>query len=289
MKSVVSLLLAAVAGLAVAQVPDVQVKADLGPTYRNEVLGGSDVHWYDPFGRHSYIALQFALEPGFRAYVSQKIERIRNDGDKSPIDESFVEDVGVWRAGKQYLPFGQQRVLRDSVVAVRSDTELFLREFPVSIAACDGGSGHQRGIVGRIGRTFGLSFAIGQHFGIAGTSMTQARLPEESPGVKGGYRHVFGADATREVGVFVLRGEYVLFRQGHEGAHDREIIDLTATLQPALSRSLTFGYSQATHPGIQSFRVQGAFLVATNVWAEPWVRTRNGKMFDTGVSLRVRL
>src|SRR6478672_4579558 len=167
----------AAAAAAFAQVPDVQVKADLGPTFRNQVNGGSDVHWYDPFGHHSTISLQFALEPGFRAYVAQKIERIRNDGDSSPIDESYVEDVGVWRAGKQYLPFGQQRIIRESVVAVRSDTDLFLRVLPMSVAACDGGRGHQRGIVGRIGREVGVSFAFGQHFAISGTSLTQVRLP----------------------------------------------------------------------------------------------------------------
>jgi hypothetical protein len=282
-------LLFVVTCVALAQVPDVQVKADLGPTFRNQVNGGSDVHWYDPFGHHSTISLQFALEPGFRAYVSQKIERIRHDGDNSQIDESYVEDAGVWRAGKQYLPFGQQRIFRESVVAIRSDSDLFFRELPMSVAACDGGKGRERGIVGRIGRTIGVSFAFGQHFGIAGTSFTQVRLPTESPGIHGGFQRLVGIDATRSVGVFKLAGEYVLLRGGEQSAPDREILDITATLAPSITRSVTFGYSVGTHPGITSTRVQGSFLIQPNLWLEPWVRTRNGQMFDTGIGLRVRL
>ena len=285
--AIIFLLLTSV--IACAQVPDVQVKADLGPTFRNEVNGGSDGHWYDPFGHHSTIALQFGLEPGFRGYVSQKIERIRNDGDNSQIDESYVEDQGVWRAGKQYLPFGLQRIFRESVVAIRSDTDLFLKVLPMSISACDGGHGRQRGIVGRVGRNIGVSFAVGQHFGIAGTSLTEVRLPTESPGIGEGYDRVFGADVSKDFGVFHCSGEYVLLRGGEHNAPDREVLDLAATLQPAISRSVTFGYSVGTKPGITSMRLQGSFLIQPNLWLEPFIRTRNGRVFDSGVTLRVRL
>jgi hypothetical protein len=281
--------LIAVCTAAFAQVPDVQVKADLGPTYRNQVIGGSDTHWYDPFGHHSTISLQFGLEPGFRAFVSQKIERIRHDGDRSPIDESYVEDQGVWRAGKQYLPFGQRRIIRESVVAIRSDTQFFLHDLPMSISACDGGGGRERGIVGRIGRTLGVSFAVGEHFGIAGTSLTQTRLPTESPGLHGGYRQIFGIDAMRNVGVLKLSGEFVTLRSGELNADDKDVLDIMATLQPAPGRSLTLGYTIATNPGLTSLRLQGSFLVTKMVWMEPFVRTRNGRIYDTGVSLRVRL
>lgn len=287
MKALWALLLLGFASLAQSQVPDVQVKADLGPTFRNEVQSGSDVHWYDPFGHYSTVALQFALEPGFRLYLAQRIERARKEGDPSQIDESFVEDAGIWRAGKQYLPFGQQRIFRESVVAIRSDTDLFLREFPLSIAACDGGPGKQRGIVGRIGRSLGLSFAFGQHFGISATSLTQAR-DMEAP-VTAGYRQVLGADAYRNVGAIVFRGEAALFRGGEHGADDLNVLDLTASLEPAPTRSLTLGYSFASNPSRRSLRFQGRFLVAPNLWAEPWVRTRNGHVFDTGVTVRVRL
>lgn len=289
MKTVTCLAIGLASAISFAQVPDVQVKADLGPTFRNQVDGGSSIHWYDVFGHHSTISLQFALEPGFRAFVSQKIERIRHDGDNTQIDESYVEDVGVWRAGKQYLPFGQQRIIRESVVAIRSDTDLFLRDLPIKIAACDGGHQRERGIAGRIGRDIGVSFAVGQHFGIAGTSLTQVRLPNEGPGIDGGYQRIFGLDASRNVGVLKLSGEYVLLRGGELGSPDRDVVDIIATLAPATTRSLTFGYTVASHPGLTSMRVQGSMMMQPNLWIEPWIRTRNGRMFDTGVTLRVRL
>jgi hypothetical protein len=160
----------------------------------------------------------------------------------------------------------------------------------VAIAsACDGGFGRERGIVGRIGRELGVSFAFGQHFGIAGTSLTQARLPDESPGIHGGYKGVIGGDYSRSLGVLKLQAEYAAFRDGELGASDKEVLDVTATLQPAITRSVTLGYSVATHPDINSLRLQGSFLIAQTLWLEPWVRTRNGRIFDTGITLRVRL
>ena len=272
-----------------AQTPDVQVKADVGPSFRSQVSAGSDSHWYDPFGHNSTVALQFTLEPGLRAYAAEKIERIRHDGDTSQVDESYVEDPGVWRAGKQYLPFGIQRIFRESVVAVRSNTDFFLRLVPLSVAACDGGRGHQRGVVGRIGGPIGVSFAFGQHFGISGTSMTEARLPSESLGVGNGYDRVLGVDASQKLGIFSFAGEFAAFRGGEHGIPDKDILDATLTLAPSTTRSLSLGYSIATSPGIQSFRIQGKMMVEPNLWAEPWVRTRNGRVFDTGVTVRVRL
>lgn len=272
-----------------AQIPDVQFKADFGPTYRSEAKGGSAIRWYDPFGHHSVIALQFALEPGFRAYVAQKIQRIANDGDNSQVDESYVEDTGVWRAGKQYLPFGNQVILRESVTAIRSDTELFLRVLPMSVAACDGGSRRQRGFIGRIGTDVGFSFAFGRHFGISGTSLTQIRLPEESPGVGTGFRQVLGMDFKRQQGKILFLGDFALFSSAEQDIEDLQALDLSATYQPAVGRSLTFGYSTGSVPGIQSFRVQGSFLLGDNIWLEPWVRTRDGSVHDAGVTARVRL
>lgn len=289
MKLLCLLAAAALAAIASAQTPDVQVKADVGPSFRSIGGGGSDAHWYDPFGHHSTVALQFMLEPGLRAYVAQKIERIRHDGDTSQVDESYVEDPGVWRAGKQYLPFGIQRVFRESVVAIRSNTDYFLRLVPLSIAACDGGRGHQRGVVGRVGGPIGISFAFGQHFGISSTSMTEARAPDQALGVGTGYDRVVGVDASQPLGLIKFAGEFVAFRSGEHNLPDKDILDVSFSLVPSSTRSFTVGYSVATKPGIQSFRLQGQAMAAQNLWVEPWLRTKNGKLWDTGLTVRVRL
>lgn len=276
--------------LAQAQIPDVQVKFDLGPTYHSEIEGSSALRWYDRFGRHSTVALQFALEPGFRAFVSQKIQRIPGDGDRDQIDESYVEDTGVWRAGKQYLPFGSLTIMRESVLAVRSDTELLFRYLPAQLAACDGGEERQRGLVGRVGTRLGVSFFVGRHFGISATSFNLIRGPEESSGRGAGYKRALGLDYSRKQGIATFRGEYVLLLEGEgEDDEERSVLDVNVTLEDSVYRSLTIGYTVSSNPGVASLRIQGKILAAPNVWVEPWVRTRDAKLFDAGATLRVRL
>lgn len=274
---------------AAAQIPDVQVKGDIGLTYAAEVEGGNTLRFYDRFGNLSTVAFQFTLEPGFRAYVAQKLQRLPNDADASQIDESYVEDIGVWRAGKQYLPFGTQRILRESVLAVRSDTEPFFGYLPFQVAACDGGEGKQRGFVGRIGTRLGFSFALGTHFAISGTALTQIRDPEDSPGRGGGYRRVLGADYSKSTGLGVAGVEYVLLQEGHQGQPNREVLEVYFTLEPDKSRSVRLSYVQATNPGIDQVIIRGDIHLQNNAYLEPFVRIRDGRFHDAGATLRVRL
>src|SRR5207253_1549758 len=120
--------------------------------------------------------------------ISQKFAKIPNDPDRDLLDQYYLEDEGIWRIGKQYLPFGSGRFLHESVLAVRGDTQLVLEGLPIVAAAVDNGKGRQRGFVGRIGSRLGLSFALGSHFGINATSFTLVRRPEDSPGVGHGYK-----------------------------------------------------------------------------------------------------
>jgi hypothetical protein len=274
---------------ALAQIPDVQVKGDIGLTYASEVEGPSTLRFYDRFGHLSTVAFQFTLEPGFRAYVSQKLQRLPDDADASQIDESYVEDIGVWRAGKQYLPFGTQNILRESVLAVRSDTEPFFGYLPFQVAACDGGEGRPRGVVGRIGTRLGISFALGTHFAISGTALTQIRDPEDSPGRGFGYRRVLGADYSKSTGLGVAGFEYVVLQEGHNGQPNREVLEAYFTLEPDQSRSVRVSYAQATNPGLSQVTVKGNLHLQNNTYLEPFVRIRDGRFHDAGATLRVRL
>ena len=113
-------LAAAMAGAsALAQIPDVTIKVDAGLTYRSVRNGETTLRWYDGFGKHSTVGLLFWLEPGWRVYVSERLQRIEGDGDNEQLDEYYVEDPGIWRLGKQYLPFGRGLLLRESARAAR--------------------------------------------------------------------------------------------------------------------------------------------------------------------------
>jgi hypothetical protein len=57
----------ALSASALAQIPDVQVKGDIGLTYASEVEGPSTLRFYDRFGHLSTVAFQFKIETGFRA------------------------------------------------------------------------------------------------------------------------------------------------------------------------------------------------------------------------------
>jgi len=222
--------------------------------------------------------------------VSQRLQRIPGDGDPDQIDEYYIEDEGIWRAGKQYLPLGGGRLLRESVVAVRGDTSLLLEGVPITAAACDGGPGRQRGFVLRLGGTFGATVAMGDHFGISASSLTLIRHPEDGPGMGHGYREVFGVDFQRSRGMYTFAGEVVALRDPNRRADKEEtVFDVSVSLRPSRYRNFTLGWTHAAETHTDFYRLEGSIYVTRNVYAEPMVRFRNGSAFDYSVYLWVRV
>lgn len=277
------------ASAAFAQTPDVSVKGDIFLHYRTTENGPNTVRWYDSMGHHSIAALEFHLEPGFRVYVAERFERIPHDGDNEQLDEYYVEDPGIWRLGKQYLPFGRQGILRESARAARGDTNLLFERFPVSLAICDNGQNRTRGVVGRFGSVIGVSFAFGNNFGIQSTSLDVVRRPEDAPGIGRGYRTAFGVDFARHYKIYTLQAEAVALRRGQTvDDPNTEICDLALTLQPSKYAALTAAWSRDWGRSVNFLRLQGKFLVTRSVWVEPIVRFRDGDFFELGASLRVK-
>lgn len=276
------------AACASAQIPDVRIRVDATLSARTEEHGPDSVHYYSTMGRPSTIALTFTLEPGFRAYVAERLEKIPGDPEDL-LDEIYVEDEGIWRVGKQYLPFGSGQILHESVPAARGDTNLIFEGLPLALALCDGGPNYQRGFVGRLGSRIGLSLAVGHHFGIAGTALTQIRYPELAPGPGRGWQQAIGADASKTFGTLVLRAEGVAFRNGETGLdRDLNLLDLTATYAPEKDQSLYLGWTRADD-GFGTFvRVGASLSMDRLVSFEPMVRYRDGQFLDLSMSVRVR-
>jgi hypothetical protein len=278
------------ATVASSQVPDVVIKLSARLDYRAETKGATTLRLYDTLGRHSTVSLGFRLEPGFHAVVSQRLQRIPRDGDPDQIDEYYLEDEGIWRVGKQYLPFGTEKILRESVLGVRGDTSLLFEGLPIRVAACDGGPGRQRGFVGRVGGDIGLSAAVGDHFGISGSSLTLIRRPEDSPGKGHGYKHVFGADFTKRKDIFAFAGELVVLRSPNRKTDQEEnILDLSVTVEPSRYRAFTLGWTRATEERTDFYRLQGSIYVTRNIFAEPMIRYRNGSPYDFSLIVWLRL
>lgn len=276
--------------ISAAQNPDVQVKIDVLPTVLQESKERSKLNWYDSLGHYSTVALALGLEPGFRAYVSERLQRIPNNPDTEQLDEYYLEDPGIWRLGKQYLPFGRQGILRESARAARGDTRLLFESVPISLAVCDNGSGQTRGVVGRVGSLIGVSFAIGDNFGAQSTSLTLVRHPEDSPGNGHGFKDVFGLDFARHYKIYTLQAEAAMFRRGETQTDtDTEVSDLALTVAPNRYQSLTLGWSREWRRQADFYRAQAKIFVTRAVWFEPTVRLRNGQFFDLGLALEVKL
>jgi hypothetical protein len=273
-----------------AQNPDIFINIDVRLQFLTQSTGPTFVRFYDNLGRHSTAAVTFYTEAGFQGFVSQKFAKIPHDADRDELDEYYVEDEGIWRLGKQYLPFGAGRFLRESVLAVRGDTQLVFEGLPIAVAACDNGSGRQRGLVGRIGSRLGLSFALGTHFGINATSFTLVRRPEDSPGTGHGYKNAFAVDYSKNAGsMFEFGGELIVLLNGNTPSdHDNAIFDITGTLKADPRRQITVGWTRDNGGRADFYRVMGSFYVSPKLVVEPMLRYRRKDLFDTGVTLHFK-
>ena len=275
---------------ACAQVPDVFLRVDLYLHMRSSPMSDTTLRAYDSLGHISTVGLVLTLEPGFQAFIAQRLKKIPNDADDQQLDELYVEDPGYWRAGKQYLPFGRNQLLRESVEAVRLDTRFSGAQIPLTASGCDSGIGLQQGVMGRLGSKIGLNFAGGRHFGISATSLTVVRLPERSPGRGRGYRAVLGLDYAFASGPWMVQCEVAAFRSGETDLEkSKEVSDLMLSLEPSIYRSLTLGWSRDWSEKNDMFRIQGKFLLTPGIWVEPIYRLRGGKTFDYGASIRVKM
>jgi len=63
------------------------VKIDVVPTYRTSNGQGSRLTWYDTMGKYSTVGLSVRFEPGYRAFISERLQRLDNDADPEQLDE----------------------------------------------------------------------------------------------------------------------------------------------------------------------------------------------------------
>jgi hypothetical protein len=273
---------------ATAQVPDVRARADLSLSldYRNN-SDRTNMRLYSPLGRPSVVALSLTLETGYNVLISERLQRLPGDADGDIFDETYIEDPGIWRVGKQYLPFGGGRLIHESATAARIDTNLIAESMPVALALCSTGKGRQNGLIMRVGRALGVSIAAGEHFGISGTSLGVIRRPDLAPGKGGGWKRAFSVDGARRYGKVSLSGEAAAFAGGP--APDQTVVDLEMNYLADNYHSLGVGYSYAAHGALEYTRLFGRVHAARNIDLEPLVRWRDGGFYDASVTLRVKL
>ncbi|MCH8978553.1 MAG: hypothetical protein IH945_04835 [Armatimonadetes bacterium] len=274
-----------------AQTPEVALFADLRPSWFMERGQISRIRWYDPHGRYSVLGFHIVLETGNRVKITQRLEKIDNDGDPDNLDEYYVESRGTWRIGKQYLPFGQQNILRETTPALRYDTELLFDAAPIKIAVGDNGRNLTRGIFARVGDEVGVSFAIGNHIGIQGTALTQFQRPESAPGRGRGHQKAYGFDASYPLAGGTVEAEWVSLRDGDTPQDvDRDLSDLRYRFTTRKTNYVvTVAWSRSWERQTDWYRVYAEIPISRKVVWEPFVRFRGFGWQDFGLTARIRL
>ena len=279
------------AGGVTAQTPEVAIFADLRPTLRVETGQTNRIRWYDLQGNYSVIGFYMILETGNRVKVTQRLEKIVGGGDPDNLDEYYIESRGNWRIGKQYLPFGQQNILRETAPALRYDTQLLFDAVPMHIAVADNGKDLTRGVVARIGREVGASVAVGNNFGIQGSSLTQFHRPEDALGKGRGYRTVYGLDGAFPAWGNTVEGEWVYLRDGETDLdEDRNLTDVRFRFAtPKTNYVITVAWSRSWNENRDIYRATAELPINAKVSWEPFIRFRGLDWKDFGLTARVRL
>lgn len=289
MKSSAFLLLLALGTLAQAQIPDVKIKVEFRPTYISTRGADSSLRWYDWTGRHSVAEIELGLEPGYRAYFAERFQKIPGDVDNEQLDQYYVEDPGLWRVGKQAIPFGLNRILNEKARGVRGDTSFLLGSQEISGAFFDNGQKRLRGAVIRVGNRIGASLEVGNNIAAQGSALTLLRKPEDAPGSGRGYRLAIGTHFRRSWGKYSLEAEGVALRNGHTALDESaDISDLFFTFRADNRRSVSLGWTRDWRDTDNFLRATGRFVMHRNVALEPMVRIRNGRLFDAAITTVVK-
>jgi hypothetical protein len=277
-------------GICSAQIPDVRFHLDLYGTYNDLANNAGTLHLYDQLGDASTIEISAYIDTDLRAYVSERLEQFSRDPSKDPLEQYFVEDRDLWRVGKQYLPFGSGDLVRENVLAVKGETKLLFENTKLEIAACYGGTGEQRGVIGRLGSQIGASVAIGDSFGISPTSFDLVRSPSASPGIGQGWKDMFGLDASRKIGQFVTSGEIVWLVNGETQLDSNQNIwDVKEVYQVDRNHSILVGFSHGSDNDVNFLRFSTHIPWTKQATFEPLLRFNNGRFYDLGLTLHVRL
>lgn len=275
---------------ALSQAPAVSFSADVTPQVRFDGEGKTRFRLYDDRGELSRVRMNLTFDNGLQVRYFQKLARVDNDPDDSGTEEFYLEDPNRWSVGKRYVPFGSNRLLREPAIGASAKIFLPIADLPLQIAAFDNGPGEQRGVAGRVGENPGVSFFVGEHFGIASASLTQLRFPEEAPGEGKGYRRALGADFTLASGGWQAVLEYVALRQPHNATDSPlDVGTLLITYQFPYGPLVLMDVAVASVEPRTSIRWSAQIPVEKNLFLVPSLRLMSADGWRAALSMRIRL
>ncbi|MCB0826355.1 MAG: hypothetical protein KDC26_09210 [Armatimonadetes bacterium] len=291
MKRLLILSTLALGTLAHAQ-SEIAFYTDLRPSLLYEKESKWVFRWSNPNGQPSLVGFRIKLENGNRILINQRFQRMPGSGDPDSIHEWWIEDTGVWRVGKQVIPFGTRNLINSTVPAARVDTRLLVEDLPIVFAVCDFGESRTRGIVFRIGdERAGFSVASGDHFGIQSTDLTPLQLPSEGLGKGRGWETAWGFDFTINAASATIKAEWLSLRGGETPADEnRDISDVKAIfVLPDSQDTLSFGWAHGWDNRVDLMRLEGDFFIDHKMSYQPYLRFDGTRLRDLGVTFRVKL
>lgn len=290
-KTTINLIAVIATSFATAQTPETIFAVDARPTFFLGDGRNAQLRWFDAYGRPSTVGIKGRFPDGKRFTVTQRLARHIGDGDPDQADEYFLESPGEWRIGKQLLPFGQKNLIRETALALRLDTDLVFDNAPISFAVVDAGRGRERGIIGRIGESFGLSFAFGEHFAIQDSSLSILRQDLRGFGKARGYQSIYGADTVIFADRFTFDFEVVALRQGHTNLDQDDFAsDIRATYQLPNGRDrISAGWARQWRDAVDAWRIDGEFVLRDQIVLMPHVRFGSRGLGQFGTTVRFRL
>ena len=270
--------------------PDAAFRVDVN--FNNNIASGKGnrFRWYDPLGRHSTVGFGLNLESGYYVLVTERLQRISNDHDRDQLDEVYIEEPGLWRVGRQYLPFGSQIIIRESGMAIKVEASRVGQKFPLTMAVVDSGPKQSKGAVGRLGpANYGLSLAYGQHFARSSTSLAVVSNVEDlRPGE--GYRLIVGGDGTIRLKTLDIHLEHVLLRRGNTAADlAMDVSDLKLTPRSSGGTKFSIAWSREWVTKVDLYRVESEVPISKNLSMRSLVRFQRGSWKDLSIGIRVRL
>ncbi len=275
--------------LARAQSPDVRLRLEGYLSYESGRGLPTTTRLFDSLGHFSTVNITLFLETGFKIFLAQKLQHIHGDPDDPNLDEAYVEDERIWKLGRQYLPFGGG-LMRECVLAARAETGLLAENVRIVGAYCDAGPTLQHGFVFRVGGNFGLSAAIGQHFGINSTALALVRKLDATPGAGFGWKQVYGVDYSIKTEKIGYAAEIVSLQDGETAADKSKVVsDVSATYVDKRNRStITAGWSRDSAARSSFYRLAATVTANRNVIFEPMVRFRDKSLFDLTVTTHLK-
>ncbi|MFM9873642.1 MAG: hypothetical protein ACKVQS_09290 [Fimbriimonadaceae bacterium] len=277
--------------LSFAQVPDIIIAVDLRPTLLFGDGRTSQLRWFDAYALPSTVGFKGRMADGKRFAVTQRLARYISDGDPDQVDEFYLESPGDWKIGKQVLPFGQHSLYRETAPAIRLHTNLVFENAPLDFAVTDAGTGRPSGIIGRLGKNTGLSFAIGENFGVQDTAFAILRQDISGAGKNHGYKSIYGLDTVLFKFPLIVEGEIIFAQQGQTASdQDMRITDIRASYQLGNGKDrVSAGWAREWLNNVDSFRLDGEFVLANQVVLMPHVRFGGRGLTQFGTTIRFRL